>query len=131
MNESAVRPPARARGGIGLAAGAAPDGLLHRHHGVHRLPGLRGRLQGVERLPEDGLNLLGSSDHNTGALGATPGGTSPSSSSHAGSGQQQPGFEAAADRHLGHRRAEPASPARRWPAGDRSKLGTAPQARPR
>ena len=30
-------------------AGRAADGLLHRHDGVHRLQGLRGRLQAVER----------------------------------------------------------------------------------
>ena len=29
--------------------GAAADGLLHRHDGVHRLQGVRGRLQAVER----------------------------------------------------------------------------------
>ena len=31
------------------AAGRAADGLLHRHDGVHRLQGVRGRLQAVER----------------------------------------------------------------------------------
>ena len=38
LGEIAVRTP-----------GAAADGLLHRHDGVHRLQGLRGRLQAVER----------------------------------------------------------------------------------
>ena len=35
--------------------GDAPtaDGVLHRHHGLHRLQGLRGGLQGVEPAPRD------------------------------------------------------------------------------
>ena len=32
-----------------ISAGAAADGLLHRHDDVHRLQGVRGRLQAVER----------------------------------------------------------------------------------
>ncbi len=38
----------RPRTGRGLA-GPAAQGVLHRHDGLHRLQGLRGRLQGVER----------------------------------------------------------------------------------
>ena len=51
----------------------AAQGLLHRHLDLHRLQGLRGRLQGVEpQSPQDGdLELLGSSYDNTGALGAS------------------------------------------------------------
>ena len=45
------------------------DGLLHRHDGLHRLQGLRGRLQGVEpasRRPTAGANTLsGDSYDNT------------------------------------------------------------------
>ena len=32
-------------------------GLLHRHHGLHRLQGVRGGLQGMEPAPGDGLIL--------------------------------------------------------------------------
>ncbi|CAK7283334.1 Formate dehydrogenase O beta subunit [Streptomyces misionensis JCM 4497] len=46
-----VRPAAgRGRGGR-LSGRPAEDGVLHRHLGVHRLQGLRGGLQGVERGP--------------------------------------------------------------------------------
>ena len=38
-------------GDAGYARPPAADGLLHRHLGVHRLQGLRGGLQGVERGP--------------------------------------------------------------------------------
>ena len=38
------------------AATASGDGLLHRHHALHRLQGVRGRLQAVEPVPGDGLD---------------------------------------------------------------------------
>ena len=41
--------------------------LLHRHVGLHRLQGLRGRLQGVEPRPEDGYVWTGESYDNTSA----------------------------------------------------------------
>jgi formate dehydrogenase iron-sulfur subunit len=50
---------------------AAPSsGSTHRHVGLHRLQGLRGRLQGVEPVPEDGMVWTGESYDNTSALGA-------------------------------------------------------------
>ncbi len=49
------RPVGRRR----LRAGPpAPQGLLHRHLGVHRLQGLRGRVQGVEPGPRRRLRAL-------------------------------------------------------------------------
>ncbi len=42
-------------GDAGYDGPPAADGLLHRHLGVHRLQGLRGRVQGVERGPRGRL----------------------------------------------------------------------------
>ena len=63
-------------------AGRPADGLLHRHDGVHRLQGVRGGLQAVERpaLRRRQFRKGGSYDH-TGRLSAAPGGTCASSSS--------------------------------------------------
>ena len=56
------------------------NGLLHRHDALHRLQGVRGRVQGVEPLPDDGL--LHRRRTTTRARSApTPGATSRSSSS--------------------------------------------------
>ena len=44
--------------------------LLHRHVGLHRLQGLRGRLQGVEPRARGRPDWTGESYDNTGALGA-------------------------------------------------------------
>ena len=49
--------------GGGLPRG--PDGVLHRHHDLHRLQGLRGRLQELERLSSDVFTLSGDSYDNT------------------------------------------------------------------
>ena len=52
--------------------GPAAHGLLHRHLGLHRLQGLRGRLQGVEPGPPGRPAQPGNpSLDNTGALGAS------------------------------------------------------------
>ena len=56
--------PARAREDAAQLArelrrrGAAAAGLLHRHERLHRLQGLRGRLQGVERRPRGRAAVL-------------------------------------------------------------------------
>ena len=67
----------------------AADGVLHRHLGLHRLQGLRGGLQGVERGPRGRAaaahrRLL---RQHRGARAPTPGATSPSSSSSADDGR--------------------------------------------
>ena len=48
---SAVRPRSARGRARGVGRPAAAQGLLHRHLDLHRLQGLRGRLQGVERRP--------------------------------------------------------------------------------
>ena len=58
----------------------AARGLLHRHEPVHRLQGLRGRVQGVERRPGRRPRVHRESYDNTIAWAPTPGATSRSSS---------------------------------------------------
>ena len=69
--QAAVRSGAR-RGRRRRARGPpAPQGLLHRHERLHRLQGVRGRLQGVERGPRGRRSTFtGMSYDNTQGLGA-------------------------------------------------------------
>ena len=62
--------------------GEAADGLLHRHDALHRLQGLRGRVQGVEPRARTTARASPASPTTTAARSApTAGATSPSSSS--------------------------------------------------
>ena len=65
--------------------GPAADGVLHRHHGLHRLQGLRGGLQGVEPGPRGRAAAASPATPTTtpGRWGPAPGATSPSSSNSA------------------------------------------------
>ena len=49
---------------------AQAQGLLHRHQRLHRLQGLRGGVQGVERRPGDLFEMLGTSYDNSHSLNA-------------------------------------------------------------
>ena len=76
--EAAADPAASA----GLRRPSAADGLLHRHLGLHRLQGVRGRLQGVEPGARGRAELDRASRTTTRSSSApTPGATSRSSSS--------------------------------------------------
>ena len=73
-------------GGATASERQAPDGLLHRHLGLHRLQGVRGRVQGVEpasRATARRLHRQVLRQHGRRSA-PTPGGTSRSSSSGAG-----------------------------------------------
>ena len=79
---------------VGLRGAPAADGLLHRHLDLHRLQGLRGRLQGVERGPRgrSGLDRHVARQHRA-ASAPTPGATSPSSSSACRVGSHEANFQ--------------------------------------
>ena len=65
-----------------VAGPAGPQGLLHRHLDLHRLQGLRGGLQGVERASPRTASTCSAPPTTTPARSArAPGGTSRSSSS--------------------------------------------------
>ena len=69
------------RRGRGLPRAPAADRVLHRHLGLHRLQGLRGGLQGVERASPRTASTCWAVVTTTPARSApAPGGTSPSSS---------------------------------------------------
>jgi hypothetical protein len=74
-DRSPTWPPTRPR------RATAARRLLHRHVDLHRLQGVRGRVQGVERRAVGRHGLLGMSYDNTGALGANAWRHVPSSSS--------------------------------------------------
>ena len=66
-----LRPPAPRRlAGHLRGRGEAAHGLLHRHLGLHRLQGVRGRVQGVEPRARGRLRWTGESYDNTSTLGA-------------------------------------------------------------